>query len=875
MAIVVEIEPINPATGTRVTLRMAAGDDRRLAALNDVRWWPGVFQPPSLQMEGWDGDFSGAAVIASASLAIDPVALRKNDPASPSYRWAGAPLRVYEGNAGDAWGSWAQRFIGRVEDYSTDSSGRYSFSAKVDGEPFEANLLSASYAGTGGNEGGADLKGKSKPMVFGHARNVEPVLLDAVNNVYQVHGYGSIQAITAVYERAANFVLNGGTNVGNFASYAALVAATIVEGDFGTCLAEGLVRLGAPPAGLITLDVDGDNGSGFVNTTASIITRLCALAGVDTSRIDSASLTALATAVPYPINLYIANSITLIDMVQALARPCNAQAILSWTGSLRIVRFGTIPAATQTLDGQGRARPAVLSVQEIKTSPPYRRIEMRGNRCWRPHSKDEIAFAIDPDIVLALAEIASISSDSVLSKGSEKQKATIDYSAIVNDLGSLNQRYTDLGSPSDLTSAKSAADTAVAALTTYLTGLTPSWSDTSVDTPIAAATYVTKWTDAYDKISDYRAAITGRAGTSQKTIYLRSLATPSTPTGNTPSGWSLSIPAGTDTAWQSTGAFDPTGVLIGVWATPRSITTGAPRGAYNSATIYYLTNTVTFGGGTYSALQDTFSGQAPSGTASATAYWGVVAAPGEAGAPATPPSAFTPSPINLTSGTAVNLRTLADAAGYTGHSDATITFNVPSGVTIRGLNSGGIGIDTGSWPSGYTITLTLVVQSGGVVDGGGGDGGSASYGSGSNGGDAIYCRIPMSVTINSGGIVRGGGGGGASGYGQVVRPRLTVPSDSDPFNGGGGGGGGRPNGAGGSGEAGYNGGSNGTSGTTATTTTTGSAGSGYVSGGAGGSFGAAGSSVGSTSGGAAGYAVRKNGNTVGVTNNGTMTGTAA
>ncbi|WP_162895834.1 hypothetical protein [Novosphingobium sp. THN1] len=68
------------------------------------------------------------------------------------------------------------------------------------------------------------------------------------------------------------------------------------------------------------------------------------------------------------------------------------------------------------------------------------------------------------------------------------------------------------------------------------------------------------------------------------------------------------------------------------------------------------------------------------------------------------------------------MRTIADAAGYTGLSDATITFNIPSGVTITGVGNGGIAIDSGTWPSAsYTIALTIVVQNGGsftaVADG--------------------------------------------------------------------------------------------------------------------------------------------------------------
>lgn len=240
----------------------------------------------------------------------------------------------------------------------------------------------------------------------------------------------------------------------------------------------------------------------------------------------------------------------------------------------------------------------------------------------------------------------------------------------------------------------------------------------------------------------------------------------------------------------------------------------------------------------------------------------MLAAAGDPGTPATPPGAFSAT-INVSSGAAVNLRSLADAAGYSGQSDASVTFYVPNGVTITGLSSGGIGIDTGTWPNtSYSIALTLIVQSGATVTGGGGNGGSFG-GYGLDGGDAIFVRVPMTggITIDAGGLVQAGGGGGGAkqtnGIGKF---------------GGGGGGGGAPNGEGGAPNSGSiadgNPGDDGSG--------SGGGAGGSPGGGAGGSFGFGGAAASDgTPGGAGGYAVRKNGNAVAVTNNGTMTGTAA
>jgi hypothetical protein len=242
--------------------------------------------------------------------------------------------------------------------------------------------------------------------------------------------------------------------------------------------------------------------------------------------------------------------------------------------------------------------------------------------------------------------------------------------------------------------------------------------------------------------------------------------------------------------------------------------------------------------------------------------------------------------IAITGTGPVNLRTLADTAGYNGTQNATVTFTLASGVTITGAAgapNGGIAIDTGTWPT-ASFTITLTIQISGKVYGGGARGGVGAVnphgGAGGSGGDAIHCRLPISITVNSGGEVRAGGGGGGGGGGRTDN---TLEIDRV----GGGGGGGFPNGPGASaGTPVLDGVSDAGNGASGTTSGGGAGGAGETggggAGGAGGGAGAAGAagSPGSGSGtvknpgagGVAGFAVRKNGHTVTVTNNGTISG---
>lgn len=232
--------------------------------------------------------------------------------------------------------------------------------------------------------------------------------------------------------------------------------------------------------------------------------------------------------------------------------------------------------------------------------------------------------------------------------------------------------------------------------------------------------------------------------------------------------------------------------------------------------------------------------------------------------------------IQITGSSPVNLRSLANAEGFNGAQNATITFEVGNGVTIIGDAANGLaGVDTGEWPTtGFTLNLTLVVKTGGAIYGGGGAGGTGGgsdfdYGrtTGAPGGDAVNVQTPISITVQSGGAIKGGGAGGDGGPGADVSNGIN-----DHCWGGGGGGGGFPNGPGGAGGTtdvspwfGCDLGESGADGTT----------SGGGAGGAAlaGSPDQAGGGAGGGPGG--GYAIRKNGRTVPVSGSGTITGAAS
>jgi hypothetical protein len=223
----------------------------------------------------------------------------------------------------------------------------------------------------------------------------------------------------------------------------------------------------------------------------------------------------------------------------------------------------------------------------------------------------------------------------------------------------------------------------------------------------------------------------------------------------------------------------------------------------------------------------------------------------------------------------VNLRTLLDAAGFDNDVPTKITYRLNSGVTLTS-KAAGTNLEGPAWQTGTIGSIhTVIVYISGDIKGYGGVGGNGGSASnqqsqangknGGDGGDAMSFACNATLVVNSGASVLAGGGGGGGGGGAFAEDDDAT-SQADGGDGGRGAGT-NAAGTGGAGETHDDGPGPATSG----------------AGGNGGNYGASGSNgaaatqgqytgTGGT-GGSAGYAVKKNSNTVSVTNNGTITGT--
>ena len=202
-----------------------------------------------------------------------------------------------------------------------------------------------------------------------------------------------------------------------------------------------------------------------------------------------------------------------------------------------------------------------------------------------------------------------------------------------------------------------------------------------------------------------------------------------------------------------------------------------------------------------------------------------------------------------------NILTAATAVGYNAATNATaIIVNVASGVTVSGSSTHAM--RTGALNANSDLTINITGAVSGYTGANGGTGAAGAVG-----GDAIFWETTASgsgtytVNVLSGGNLKSGGGGGGGGGSAGVRATFTS-------DGKGGGSCGTPNHSGSVG-------STGAPGALGASGSTGGSGS-YGGGSASCNVASPGSGA---AGGAAGFALRKNGRTVTVNNSGTVAGT--
>lgn len=480
---------------TPVTIRMAsAAANAPGTQLNNYAWTPLITKRHSVG-GGWtDEGILSQASINHSSLTFRMSAAYGNQVWS-SYEWTGGLARIFvqTGDEGD-FSTYKQVFEGSVS--SLDRQGiDATVSLLGPDAQLDRDLLTLEYAGTGGAEGELNIKGKLKPRVIGNCISVDPVLVDSVYWIYQVHAYGTISNIS-VYEYGQS--LDPAKNKGNASDYATLKNMTLVPGEWATCSTLGMFRLGGAPSKRISADVTAGNTKLSDNIGA-----LLDIAGV-TKR---GSFTAAGSAT---WSLYATEQMNVGDVARMAASHGGFVLFADGTGTWQLMDFYSTKAAL-VLNADRSTTPLVKSYKELNAAPPVYKVKVGYDRVFGVHSASEISpLLIDGSEAKAALEAAQAAQeDANQAKADAAANAerldAIDDDGILDrsDKAYVSQRFSaataerpTLLSKGNPGTERTAYSNAYDALKTYLTGLSPAYDDTTADTPISDQFY-NLWT-AFD-----------------------------------------------------------------------------------------------------------------------------------------------------------------------------------------------------------------------------------------------------------------------------------------------------------------------------------------------------------------------------------------
>ncbi|MFX4084044.1 hypothetical protein ACKU27_02950 [Sphingobium yanoikuyae] len=369
-----EVTPLNGTTPTTLRLTNISADKNATTA-NGQSWLPCITSMPD----------TGATL--SADGLLDDIKIERgelsffcsNDFTNhvwSSYVWNNAFYRAWYGENGTDFASYTLFGEGRTTNLERDGN---QVTVRLLGPEADvtSKLLSNSYTGIGGAEGPLGFKGNLKPRCFGTPLSVEPVELDPVNLVYQVHGYGAVASIQP-YEYG--LPLETDQFKGNAASYAALIALPLAPGEYATCLAEGMFRFGGTPTPKITADVTMPGGTSL----ADIANAILSAAGVPSAKIGSfAAVSSVQT------NLYVTGQVEALEALQSLFRQAGCFLFADKSGVWQCGKFYASTKSAVTLNSDRSTFPILLDWKEDPTKPPIKKVSYGFQRCWGVHSDSE------------------------------------------------------------------------------------------------------------------------------------------------------------------------------------------------------------------------------------------------------------------------------------------------------------------------------------------------------------------------------------------------------------------------------------------------------------------------------------------------------
>lgn len=307
--------------------------------------------------------------------------------------WDGALLEIYRGRSTDLRANWTKiasmTTSGVLYDSTTKSLRIRDASWKL-----EAEIQPARYGGTGGIDGDASIRGVTKPYGIGWVENAPLQTINATLLIGQLSN-SSIFSVNDLRDGGQSLAFSA-----DYPSYDTLAAAVIANGFYATCLARGLIRLGALPTKQLTADFCGDNdllsGKRRPMTRADIVRRIaCGLGFVrfdQTADIDAQSFAQLDNNYTAELGYFWNQPISKGDAIREVMSGLSGYAAVRFDGKL-IAGAAELPTgapfSTLTFGRDFKSSPKMISY-----SPPRYATYIGWGRNYTQQTRDQLQTGV-------------------------------------------------------------------------------------------------------------------------------------------------------------------------------------------------------------------------------------------------------------------------------------------------------------------------------------------------------------------------------------------------------------------------------------------------------------------------------------------------
>lgn len=314
--------------------------------------------------------FSNGTTSGEADIAFGLIELANPDGGIDylqDYAVDGRELRIFSIEEDAVWNSRVALFVGTME--QIEHSWRVT-TIRIRDSLFrlKQNIQKTLYLGTttAGGQNTAegtpnDIKDKPKPILFGKALNVSPILANQFDRIYQVSD-GQFNAGIVVRDAGVPLTFSA-----DYATITALRTASIPGGNFATARNLGLIRVAARPQGDLT--VDASEGSDGQRSAAKTVQRLLLRFGLTTSEFSAPDLDALHTLNPAEVGIWTgAESQDALGLVARLLDSIGATCVPDRLGVLRFFRIDVPSGTAITTFGRSRILDTGNGLERLATN---------------------------------------------------------------------------------------------------------------------------------------------------------------------------------------------------------------------------------------------------------------------------------------------------------------------------------------------------------------------------------------------------------------------------------------------------------------------------------------------------------------------------